>query len=126
SSSRDLLAIFFFQAEDGIRDRNVTGVQTCALPISVVFQVLGGHRLKEEAAFPVGQTGQGRRLAGAGGQGLFHNDVPAGLQRRLGVGGVQQVGQGDVDHVHRRQQLAVVGDVERHAVLGAEGGGLVR
>src|SRR5699024_11477856 len=26
---------FFFQAEDGIRDRNVTGVQTCALPISV-------------------------------------------------------------------------------------------
>src|SRR5699024_11841036 len=25
---------FFFQAADGIRDRNVTGVQTCALPIS--------------------------------------------------------------------------------------------
>src|SRR5699024_12628789 len=28
-----LLLAFFFQAEDGIRDRNVTGVQTCALPI---------------------------------------------------------------------------------------------
>src|SRR5438874_8203536 len=28
------LAIFFFQAEDGIRDLYVTGVQTCALPIS--------------------------------------------------------------------------------------------
>src|SRR5260370_17296439 len=27
--------IFFFQAEDGIRDSSVTGVQTCALPISV-------------------------------------------------------------------------------------------
>src|SRR5207249_9109851 len=27
---------FFFQAEDGIRDRNVTGVQTCALPICFV------------------------------------------------------------------------------------------
>src|SRR2546430_7505161 len=26
---------FFFQAEDGIRDLTVTGVQTCALPISV-------------------------------------------------------------------------------------------
>ena len=26
---------FFFQAEDGIRDYDVTGVQTCALPISV-------------------------------------------------------------------------------------------
>src|SRR5699024_12083284 len=28
-----LINFFFFQAEDGIRDRNVTGVQTCALPI---------------------------------------------------------------------------------------------
>src|SRR5699024_8403146 len=28
-----LIKNFFFQAEDGIRDRNVTGVQTCALPI---------------------------------------------------------------------------------------------
>src|SRR5699024_4815958 len=27
------VSCFFFQAEDGIRDRNVTGVQTCALPI---------------------------------------------------------------------------------------------
>src|SRR5690606_40345811 len=26
---------FFFQAEDGIRDFHVTGVQTCALPISI-------------------------------------------------------------------------------------------
>src|SRR2546430_13019332 len=26
--------VFFFQAEDGIRDLTVTGVQTCALPIS--------------------------------------------------------------------------------------------
>src|SRR3989442_8412705 len=28
------LSFFFFQAEDGIRDADVTGVQTCALPIS--------------------------------------------------------------------------------------------
>src|SRR5205807_4914628 len=28
------LSFFFFQAEDGIRDYKVTGVQTCALPIS--------------------------------------------------------------------------------------------
>src|SRR5256885_7213858 len=28
------LGFFFFQAEDGIRDYKVTGVQTCALPIS--------------------------------------------------------------------------------------------
>src|SRR5205809_3457511 len=30
-----ILCIFFFQAEDGIRDVAVTGVQTCALPISL-------------------------------------------------------------------------------------------
>src|SRR6266478_8579832 len=29
---------FFFQAEDGIRDLTVTGVQTCALPISAVCE----------------------------------------------------------------------------------------
>src|SRR5437773_10764432 len=28
-----MFSMFFFQAEDGIRDRDVTGVQTCALPI---------------------------------------------------------------------------------------------
>src|SRR3712207_7096392 len=28
-----MLILFFFQAEDGIRDIGVTGVQTCALPI---------------------------------------------------------------------------------------------
>src|SRR5256885_12375432 len=31
---RDTSYSFFFQAEDGIRDYKVTGVQTCALPIS--------------------------------------------------------------------------------------------
>src|SRR2546425_10291750 len=30
-----ILFFFFFQAEDGIRDKLVTGVQTCALPISI-------------------------------------------------------------------------------------------
>src|SRR5699024_1141726 len=33
------MLFFFFQAEDGIRDRNVTGVQTCALPISVACRI---------------------------------------------------------------------------------------
>src|SRR5438445_743861 len=35
-ASPSLATFFFFQAEDGIRDIGVTGVQTCALPISVV------------------------------------------------------------------------------------------
>src|SRR5690625_2747874 len=33
-ANRRYLSFFFFQAEDGIRDGHVTGVQTCALPIS--------------------------------------------------------------------------------------------
>src|SRR5260370_3177753 len=33
---------FFFQAEDGIRDSSVTGVQTCALPISVASSAATG------------------------------------------------------------------------------------
>src|SRR5256886_3816567 len=41
---------FFFQAEDGIRDLTVTGVQTCALPISNMLalswlNLLSGHEL---------------------------------------------------------------------------------
>src|SRR2546429_5609485 len=40
-SPRDLRShfFFFFQAEDGIRDVAVTGVQTCALPISQEFSL---------------------------------------------------------------------------------------
>src|SRR5437667_6911265 len=34
---------FFFQAEDGIRDRDVTGVQTCALPILFAVQANGAE-----------------------------------------------------------------------------------
>src|SRR5690606_39281768 len=33
--TRRFLVLFFFQAEDGIRDFHVTGVQTCALPIYI-------------------------------------------------------------------------------------------
>src|SRR5256885_11029512 len=39
SSLDGLMFFFFFQAEDGIRDYKVTGVQTCALPISLPLNV---------------------------------------------------------------------------------------
>src|SRR5256885_10775170 len=42
--NRSVCFFFFFQAEDGIRDYKVTGVQTCALPISA------HHHPKERAA----------------------------------------------------------------------------
>src|SRR5260370_19540069 len=45
---------FFFQAEDGIRDSSVTGVQTCALPISksevvecITWPIFSFHFLKK-------------------------------------------------------------------------------
>src|SRR5260370_28175403 len=37
-----ILIFFFFQAEDGIRDSSVTGVQTCALPIYFQVQIVVG------------------------------------------------------------------------------------
>src|SRR5699024_11512917 len=37
SSASTIWISFFVQAEDGIRDRNVTGVQTCVLPILLIF-----------------------------------------------------------------------------------------
>src|SRR2546430_5640791 len=53
SSSR----FFFFQAEDGIRDLTVTGVQTCALPILEV-EVRGVGR---ERGAPAHHFGERRR-----------------------------------------------------------------
>src|SRR4051794_41978250 len=46
------LMIFFFQAEDGIRDGRVTGVQTCALPI---------YRLQDRVRHQVPQRLPGAR-----------------------------------------------------------------
>src|SRR5256885_5879200 len=53
---------FFFQAEDGIRDYKVTGVQTCALPISDPGRSGGG----------AGQSPPRRRLRRAPGPGSVH------------------------------------------------------
>src|SRR6266478_4165316 len=53
---------FFFQAEDGIRDLTVTGVQTCALPISpnspggTTFMYTG--YVKADALFTKSQNGE--------------------------------------------------------------------
>src|SRR5687767_15229333 len=49
---------FFFQAEDGIRDKLVTGVQTCALPIS-------GESRSEGRTAPRRPVGDGRALRSA-------------------------------------------------------------
>src|SRR2546421_1138831 len=60
-----LFFFFFFQAEDGIRDLIVTGVQTCALPILPIAGILG-----DQQAALVGQTcfqpGEAKNTYGTG------------------------------------------------------------
>src|SRR3989441_5686335 len=53
--SGTIYIFFFFQAEDGIRDKLVTGVQTCALPISIAS--LGNGRLLNQGVVDIGTTG---------------------------------------------------------------------
>src|SRR2546425_202101 len=53
-----LHVIFFFQAEDGIRDKLVTGVQTCALPISSRF---GNHVASPTNTNPSSRPGMGAK-----------------------------------------------------------------
>src|SRR6266567_5672538 len=52
--------VFFFQAEDGIRDLTVTGVQTCALPICSGLQRLTSHPLVD--ASQAAWSPDGRRI----------------------------------------------------------------
>src|SRR5260370_41597462 len=47
---------FFFQAEDGIRDSSVTGVQTCALPISSTIAKTAENMLARPGAIRVDQS----------------------------------------------------------------------
>src|SRR5256884_5357795 len=66
------VVFFFFQAEDGIRDVAVTGVQTCALPIS---------RLKWPNDVLLGE----RKLAGILCEGRWHGEALQWLAVGVGV-----------------------------------------
>src|SRR3712207_7668153 len=52
-------SVFFFQAEDGIRDIGVTGVQTCALPICAGWPGRGVGALGDRVARGVRDAGGG-------------------------------------------------------------------
>src|SRR5437762_6225005 len=64
---------FFFQAEDGIRDTSVTGVQTCALPISLSSAVRDAV-LQRNAEQPLERLGEqvDREIANR----LIHRTTP--------------------------------------------------
>src|SRR2546430_15691071 len=79
---------FFFQAEDGIRDLTVTGVQTCALPISPesgpgTFWL--EVRIREDATLIEVQLGQRGRSEGESRSGAqLEGREPAGVEREPG------------------------------------------
>src|SRR3712207_1544847 len=76
-----LVFFFFFQAEDGIRDIGVTGVQTCALPICFHIPHIFHHHAPSSVLFT--------QVAATG---VFHHilyrlaESPALIERTVGVG----------------------------------------
>src|SRR5215469_17292384 len=103
---RNMALSFFFQAEDGIRDLYVTGVQTCALPILTVG---GGDDddafdlAAEEIACRFGLGGGG--FVGGGdkdGVGVLLGDLADGV-RAGGEEGIVEIGD---DHADRARAMA--------------------
>src|SRR5215471_10233965 len=81
---------FFFQAEDGIRDLYVTGVQTCALPISVFARRRSAPRCSSRA--PVCSryalnTAMACRTSSGSVVARALEKPPAALPKSLGLGG---------------------------------------
>src|SRR2546430_3708081 len=79
-----LWRFFFFQAEDGIRDLTVTGVQTCALPISRRAAAFGhaNEEVRRGRTPPLLPDGSGED-AGAEDPGR----ILARLPEQIGIGG---------------------------------------
>src|SRR2546430_6000557 len=76
------VASFFFQGEDGIRGLTVTGVQTCALPISLYSGLLLNEMTSGRASFRTAiQTGFSFLWAGAQWLYPYFRARPAGAPR---------------------------------------------
>src|SRR2546422_5205225 len=112
---------FFFQAEDGIRDVAVTGVQTCALPISI--QVRVGlrplHRLR--AGVAAIREGRIKRLEGqfpTETQPLVE-DLNALLQRNEEVVARGRIQAGNLAHGLKTPLSILANEIDRLAAAGA-------
>src|SRR5256885_4349593 len=76
------LGFFFFQAEDGIRDYKVTGVQTCALPIS--WREISGNGLPALRGIVSIAAGTGaQRVYVIGDFGLYRSDDGGATWRQM-------------------------------------------
>src|SRR2546425_9762608 len=74
-----VLFFFFFQAEDGIRDKLVTGVQTCALPISLTRPSVAQIRAARVALPGLSHVGYVRGAADRVPEALLAIGVPVEL-----------------------------------------------
>src|SRR5207249_6355447 len=90
------LTVFFFQAEDGIRDRNVTGVQTCALPIS---PAAGAVRTAHRRRRPPGGARAGRRCVKLLDVTEFYSPLGGGVRTYLAAKARWLASRHDVQHV---------------------------
>src|SRR5256885_11404745 len=77
-----VMCFFFFQAEDGIRDYKVTGVQTCALPIFLAAQAALRAKGQAGAQRAVGLASQAAQLIAAGMQ-MFAVDAHQRMLARV-------------------------------------------
>src|SRR6266542_5972157 len=80
-----LISFFFFQAEDGIRDATVTGVQTCALPIYAPLLRGGGTERTGSATRSRAQGGDRGRTAERADRARGYRGADAGRPDRTGM-----------------------------------------
>src|ERR671919_2322988 len=101
---RIFLFFFFFQAEDGIRDYKVTGVQTCALPIS-----LGNFRLEGIQPAPRGapQIEVSYDIDANGILTVTAKDKQSGKEQKITISGSTQLSKEEIDRM--------VADAQAHA-----------
>src|SRR3712207_9457770 len=104
-----LFNYFFFQAEDGIRDIGVTGVQTCALPISVVQAQQAGDNVAGRVLQSVGPSVVEVTTAGSSGSRRFSPSgggsgfVVRSEERRVGE---EWRSRGAADHLKKKNTHA--------------------
>src|SRR2546429_7847835 len=111
---------FFFQAEGGIRDVAVTGVQTCALPILAAERAAGRTRyrmletLRQYAADELGRAGEGDALSAAHAEFYLAlaEQAETGLRSSAQPQWTQALNQ---EHPNVRAALAWLTATDRHA-----------
>src|SRR5260370_2354847 len=93
---------FFFQAEDGIRDSSVTGVQTCALPICPLFQREMSHSIPPKFYFLAQPTEKAHQVR-------FHHLSIRVRRRWKNIGAAEIPGLSGVDLADERSEERRVG-----------------